>query len=110
MTTSKKPTNQTSQQKVVDGTVDDNNDVVLISAMTLSNTACDLNCAAKTLLDLAKSLYLIQTKKISNEQSKALARISCDTAGRWAVILDSQVAILNETLIRTKFGTVEMIQ
>jgi len=97
----------TSQSKVINATADDD-EVVLISAMTLSDTACDLNAAAKIFLDIAQLLHLIQSIKLDTEQAKALTRIACDTTDRWADMLNSQVVVLNEPLSRTKFGTLEV--
>lgn len=99
---------QTSQRKVIDATAADDDEVVLISAMTLSDTACDLNGAAEILLDIAQLLHLIQSSKVSTEQAKALARIACDTTDRWADMLNSRVVVLNEPLSRTKFGILEV--
>ncbi|WP_296240572.1 MULTISPECIES: hypothetical protein [unclassified Psychrobacter] len=98
----------TSQSKVINATADDDDEVVLISAMTLSDTACDLNAAAKIFLDIAQLLHLIQSIKVGTEQAKALTRITCDTTDRWADMLNSQVVVLNEPLSRTKFGTLEV--
>lgn len=99
---------QTSQRKVIDATAADDDEVILISAMTLSDAACSLNGAAETLLDIAQLLHLLQSSKVSTEQAKALARIACDTTDRWADMLNSQVVVLNEPLSRTKFGILEV--
>lgn len=99
---------QISQSKVIDATNADDNEVILISAMTLSDTACNLSGAADTLLDVARLLDLIQSGDANTVQSKALARLACDTTNSWVDVLKRQVDILNKPLSHTEFGVVEV--
>lgn len=100
--------NQISQSRVIDATDADDNEVILISAMTLSDTACNLSGAADTLLDIARLLHLIQSGDANTAQSKALARLACDTTNSWVDVLKRQVDVLNKPLSYSKFGVVEV--
>ena len=99
---------QISQSEVIDATSADDNEVILISAMTLSDTACNLRGAANTLLDVARLLDLIQSGDANTAQSKALARLACDTTNSWVDVLKRQVDVLNKPLSHSKFGVVEV--
>ena len=99
---------QVRQSKVIDATDADDHEVILISAMTLSDTACNLSGAADTLLDVARLLHLIQSGDANTAQSKALARLACDTTNSWVDVLKTQVDVLNKPLSHSKFGVVEV--
>ena len=99
---------QISQSEVIDATSADDNEVILISAMTLSDTACNLSGAADTLLDVARLFDLIQSGDATTLQSKALARLACDTTNSWVDVLKRQVDVLNKPLSHSKFGVVEV--
>lgn len=96
------------QPKVIDATDADDNEIILISAMTLSDTACNLSGAADTLLDVARLLHLIQSGDVNTAQSKALARLACDTTNSWVDVLKRQVDVLNKPLSHSTFGVVEV--
>ena len=99
---------QVRQSKIIDATDADDNEVILISAMTLSYTACNLIGAAETLLDVTRLLHLIQSGDATTLQSKALARLACDTTNSWVDVLKRQVAVLNKPLSYSEFGVVEV--
>ena len=100
-------TTQASQRKVIDLTNQDDDEVILMPSIMLSDIACDINNAATVLHDLGQLLHLIATRQIEPHAAIALARLSQDAADTWINLLYSQLEIINEPLAQTGFGKVD---
>ncbi len=100
-------TTQTSQRKVIDLTNKDDDEVILMPSIMLSDIACDINGAATALHDIGQLLHLIATRQIEPHTAIALARLSQDAADTWINLLYSQLDIINEPLAQTGFGKVD---
>ena len=90
--------------KTVDCTDADDNEVILMPSIMLSDIACDINGAATTLHDMGQLLNLIATRQIEPHAAIALARLSQDASDTWISLLYSQLDIINEPLAQTGFG------
>ena len=97
-------TTQTSQRKVIDLTNKDDDEVILMPSIMLSDIACDINAAATALHDIGQLLNLIATRQIEPYAAIALARLSQDAADTWINLLYSQLEIINEPLAQTAYG------
>ena len=97
-------TTQTSQRKVIDLTNKDDDEVILMPSIMLSDIACDINAAATALHDIGQLLHLIATRQIEPHAAIALARLSQDAADTWINLLYSQLDIINEPLTQTGYG------
>ena len=93
--------------KTVDCTAADDDEVILMPSIMLSDIACDINAAATALHDMGQLLNLIATRQIEPHAAIALARLSQDAADTWANLLYSQLDIINEPLAKTGFGKVD---
>ena len=100
-------TTQTSQRKVIDLTNKDDDEVILMPSIMLSDIACDINAAATTLHDMGELFHLIATRQIEPHAAIALARLSQDAADTWINLLYSQLDTINEPLAQTGFGKVD---
>ena len=99
-------TTQTSQRKVIDLTNKDDDEVILMPSIMLSDIACDINGAATVLHDLGQLLHLIATRQIEPHAAIAMARLANDTADTWVNLLCSSLNTLNEPLAQSDFGEV----
>ncbi|MGP5542491.1 hypothetical protein ACTXMH_08015 [Psychrobacter celer] len=97
-------TTQTSQRKVIDLTNKDDDEVILMPSIMLSDIACDINAAATALHDIGQLLHLIATRQIEPHAAIALARLSQDAADTWINLLYSQLDTINKPLAQTGFG------
>ena len=93
--------------KIIDCTDTDDEEVILMPSIMLSDIACDIDAAATTLHDVGQLLHLIATRKIEPTTAIALARLSQDAADTWVNLLYSQLETINEPLAQTGFGKVD---
>ena len=95
------------QIKIIDCTAADDDEVILMPSIMLSDIACDINAAATTLHDMGQLFHLIATRQIEPHAAIALARLSQDAADTWINLLYSQLDTINEPLAQTGFGKVD---
>ena len=95
------------QIKIIDCTAADDDEVILMPSIMLSDIACDINAAATTLHDMGQLFHLIATRQIEPHTAIALARLSQDAADTWINLLYSQLDTINEPLAQTGFGKVD---
>ena len=93
--------------KMIDCTDADDDEVILMPSIMLSDIACDINGAATTLHDMGQLLHLIATRQIEPHTAISLARLSQDAADTWINLLYSQLDTINEPLAQTGFGKVD---
>ena len=93
--------------KTVDCTDADDDEVILMPSIMLSDIACDINAAATALHDIGQLLHLISSRQIEPHAAIAMARLSQDAADTWISLLYSQLEIINEPLAQTGFGKVD---
>lgn len=96
-----------SQVKTINITAADDDEVILMPSIMLSDIACDINGAATALHDIGQLLHLVATRQIEPHAAIALARLSQDAANTWINLLYSQLEIINEPLAQTGFGKVD---
>ena len=94
----------TNDRQVIDITTADDNEVILMPSIMLSDIACDLTGAITVLNDIGALLHLIYSKEITPHQAMSMARLSHDAADTWANLLCSQLNIINEPLAMTGYG------
>ena len=95
------------QIKIIDCTAADDDEVILMPSIMLSDIACDINAAATTLHDMGQLFHLIATRQIEPHAAISLARLSQDAADTWINLLYSQLDTINEPLAQTGFGKVD---
>jgi len=95
------------QIKTIDCTDADDDEVILMPSIMLSDIACDINAAATALHDMGQLFHLIATRKLEPYAVIAMARLSQDAADTWISLLYSQLEIINEPLAQTGFGKVD---
>ena len=95
------------QIKTIDCTDADDDEVILMPSIMLSDIACDINAAATALHDIGQLLHLISSRQIEPHAAIAMARLSQDAADTWISLLYSQLEIINEPLAQTGFGKVD---
>ena len=95
------------QIKIIDCTAADDDEVILMPSIMLSDIACDINGAATVLHDLGQLLNLVYQQKIEPSTVIAMARLSQDAADTWINLLYSQLDTINEPLAQTGFGKVD---
>lgn len=100
-------TTQTSQRKVIDVTAMDDDEVILMPSIMLSDIACDISGAIETLNDIGALLNLIYRKEITPSQAQSMARLSHDAADTWANLLASSLNTINEPLAQSSFSEVQ---
>lgn len=93
--------------KMIDCTDADDDEVILMPSIMLSDIACDVSGAAEVMHDIGQLLYLIYNENISSNQVKSMARLVHDTTDRWYSILNYRLDTLNKPLEQTGFGKVE---
>lgn len=98
-------TTQLSQRKVIDITEADDDEVILISSVELSDTACDIGGAIGLLNDVGMLLWMIYQEKMTPSQAASMARLSHDSTDTWADLLSSRLNTINKSLAQTTFGT-----
>ncbi len=97
---------QTSQRKVIDTTSQDDDEVILMPSIMLSDIACDITGAITVLNDVGTLLSLIYKQGITPSQAASMARLTHDAADTWANLLCSSLNTLNEPLAQSLFGEV----
>ncbi|WP_440824559.1 hypothetical protein [Psychrobacter cryohalolentis] len=93
--------------KTIDCTDADDDEVILMPSIMLSDIACDVFGAAEVMQDIGQLLNLIYREDISSNQVKSMARLVHDTTDRWHSILNHRLDTLNKPLEQTGFGKVE---
>ncbi len=99
------PALHSSQRKVIDITEADDNEVILIPSVELSDTACDIDGAIAVLDDIGSLLWMIYQEEITPRQAISMARLSHDATERWADLLSSRLNTINKPLAQSIFGT-----
>ena len=95
---------QNKQRKVIDLTSADDDEVIVIPSIMLSDIACDISGAIAVLNDMGILLSLIYRQELTPSQTQSMARLSHDAADTWANLLYSQLDIINEPLAMTVYG------
>lgn len=95
------------QIKTIDCTDADDDEVILMPSIMLSDIACDINGAATALHDMGQLFHLIANRKLEPYAVIAMARLSQDAADTWINLLYSQLEVINEPLAQTGFGKVD---
>ena len=72
-------TTQSNQRKVIDITEADDDEVILIPSVELSDTACDIGGAIGLLNDVGMLLWMIYQEKMTPSQAASMARLSHDS-------------------------------
>lgn len=98
-------TTQSIQRKVIDITEADDDEVILIPSIELSDTACDIGGAIGLLNDVGMLLWMIYQEKMTPSQAASMARLSHDSTDTWADLLSSRLNTINKSLAQTTFGT-----
>ena len=98
-------TTQTSQRQIIDTTDSSDDEVILISSMELSDTACDIDGAIGLLNDIGMLLWMIYQEKMTASCAVSMARISHDSTDTWADLLSSRLNGINKVLAQSTFGT-----
>ena len=98
-------TTQANQRTVIDTTEADDDEVILIPSVELSDTACDIGGAIGLLNDVGMLLWMIYQEKMTPSQAASMARLSHDSTDTWADLLSSRLNIINKSLAQTTFGT-----
>lgn len=99
---------QSCQRNVVDLTLVDDDEVILMPSIMLSDIACDIDGASRHLDNVGHLLYLIYQRQITEPQVIAMARLAHDSVNTWKAILCSQLDDLNKPLAQTNFGKMEV--
>lgn len=95
---------QTSQRQIIDTTDSSNEEVILISLMELSDTACDIDGAIGLLNDIGMLLWMIYQEKMPPSCAVSMARLSHDSTDTWADLLSSRLNTINKSLAQSTFG------
>lgn len=95
---------ETSQRKVIDLTTADDDEVILLPSLMLSNLACDINGAATALHDIGQLLALIHYGKVEQHKAASLARLAHDAADTWSNLLYEKLESINKPLAMTAYG------
>lgn len=93
-------------RKIIDLTQADDDEVITLSALELSSTACEVLGAYETLEDLKRLLYMIFNKQLTTKQAVSLTRLSYEACVTWGNIMDGLLKKLNKPLAQTSVGTV----
>ena len=96
-----------SQVKTINMTAADDDEVILMPSIMLSDLACDISGAITVLNDVGTLLSLIYQQGITPHQAASMARLTHDAADTWANLLCSSLNTLNEPLAQSVFGEVE---
>lgn len=95
-----------SQIKTINMTTADDDEVILMPSIMLSDIACDISGAITVLNDVGALLSLIYKQGITPSQGASMARLTHDAADTWANLLCSSLNTLNEPLAQSDFGEV----
>lgn len=98
------PTLHSNQRKVIDITEADDDEVILIPSVELSDTACDIDGAIGLLNDVGMLLWMIYQEKMTPSQAASMARLSHDSTDTWADLLSSRLNTINKSLAQSTFG------
>lgn len=98
--------NKPNRRKVIDITEIDDNEVIILPTVMLSDIACDINGAINVLSDIGNILHLIQQDVVSSRQTLSMARLSSDATERRIKLLGHQLNAINEAMTQSKFAKV----
>lgn len=96
-------TTQSNQRKVIDITEADDDEVILIPSVELSDTACDIGGAIGLLNDVGMLLWMIYQEKMTPSQAASMARLSHDSTDTWIELLSSRLNTINKSLAQSTF-------
>lgn len=99
------PATNLNQRNVIDQTTVDDDEVIVLPSMMLSDIACDISGAINVLNDIGQVLLLIQNGELSAKQASSMARLSNDAAERWTMLLNHQLDIVKKPLAQSVFGS-----
>lgn len=102
----KTPISKPNQRKVIDITEIDDNEVIILPTILLSDIACDISGAIDVLNDINTILNLTHQCKLSSSQTLSIARLSSDAAERRIKLLGHQLDAINEAMTQSKFEKV----
>lgn len=100
------PTNKPDQRKVIDITEIDDNEVIILPTIMLSDIACEISGAIVVLNDINNILNLAHQCKLSSSQTLSMARLSSDAAERRIKLLGHQLDAINGAMALSKFEKV----
>ncbi|MGP4865046.1 hypothetical protein ACTXGK_12725 [Psychrobacter sp. T6-5] len=100
------PTNNRDQRKVIDITEIDDDEVIILPTIILSDIACEISGAINVLNDIGNILHLIQQDEASSRQASSMARLTNDATDRWTAILGHQLDAINDAMTQSKFAKV----
>lgn len=98
--------NKPDQRKVIDITEIDDNEVIILPTIMLSDIACDISGAIDVLNDINTILNLTHQCELSSSQTLSMARLSSDAAERRIKLLGHQLDAINEAMALSKFDKV----
>lgn len=102
----KTPIRKPNQRKVLDITKIDDDEVIILPTIILSDIACDISGAIDVLNDINTILNLTHQCEISSSQTLSMARLSSDAAERRIKLLGHQLDAINEAMALSKFAKV----
>lgn len=94
------------QRKVLDITKIDDDEVIILPTIMLSDIACDISGAIHALKDIGNILHLIQQDEVSSTHTSSMARLTSDAAERRVKLLVHQLDAINEAMAQSKFAKV----
>lgn len=98
----------TLNRQVIDITTADDDEVMLLPSVLLSDASCEALNAIQVLDDIASLLYIISNNQLSEHQYQAMARFAYETVTHTSQAQYDLLQRLNEPLEQSKFGTVEV--
>lgn len=99
------PVAKLNRRKVIDQTTIDDDEVIILPSIMLSDIACDISGAINVLNDIGQILRLIQNGELNSNQALSMARLSSDAAERWTTLLHHQLDIIKKPLAKSAFDT-----
>lgn len=102
----KAPISTSNQRKVLDITKIDDDEVIILPTIMLSDIACHMNGAINALKDIGNILHLIQQDEASSTHTSSMARLTNDAAERWTMLLVHQLDAIDEAMVQSKFAKV----
>ncbi|MGB5878022.1 MAG: hypothetical protein WBG84_11775 [Psychrobacter nivimaris] len=102
----KTPISKPNQRKVIDMTEIDDNEVIILPTIMLSDIACDISGAIDVLNDINTILRMTHQCELSSSQALSMTRLSSDAAERRVKLLAHQLDAINEAMAQSKFAKV----
>lgn len=95
-----------NQRTVIDVTELDDNEVIILPTIMLSDIACDISGTINVLNDIGNILHLIQQDEVSSRQASSMARLTNDATDRWTAILGHRLDAIKQAMTQSKFDKV----